>query len=98
MDRLKIIGSEEVERAEELVVLNIERLGRQIVTAIRDHGVRGLLDDGCPRLTELSVLGSRRRPRSSPVAAAVRVAAVHMRWTVVVHGCDVVGRWWRWVG
>jgi hypothetical protein len=73
-----IIGSEKVERAKELVVFNVKRLRSQVVAAVSDQvGVRGLLDDGCPRLTELPVLSSRRRPRRSPVATAVRVA-VHV--------------------
>lgn len=98
MYRLKIIGSEQVERAKELVVLDVKRLRGQVIATVGDQmGVRGLLDDGCPRLTELPVLSSRRRPRSSPVATAVRVA-VHVRWTVVVHYCDVIDGWWRWVG
>lgn len=78
MYRLKIIGGEQVERAKELIVLNVERFRGQVVTTVSDEVcVRGLLDDGCPRLTELPVLSGRRRPRRSPVAAAVRVA-VHM--------------------
>lgn len=91
-----IISSEKVERAEELVVLDVKRLGGEVVAPIGDQVCkRGLLDDGCSRLTELSVLRGRCRPRCTPVAAGVRVAAVHMRWTVVVHGCGVFGRWWK---
>lgn len=88
---LKIIGGEKVERAEELVILDVKRLCGEVVAAVGDQVCeRGLLDDGCPRLTELPVLCGRRRPRRSSVAAAVRVAAVHVRWTVVVHGCGVL--------
>lgn len=92
---LKIIDGEKVERAEQLVVLDVKRLGSEVIAAVRDEVCeRGLLDNGCPRLTELPVLRGRRRPRRSPVAAAVRVAAVHVRRTVVVHGCGVLCGWW----
>lgn len=98
MDGLEIINGEKVERAEELVVLDVKRLRSEVVAAVRDQVCeRGLLDHGCSRLTELSVLRGRRRPRCTPVAAGVRVAAVHVRWTVVVHGCGVLGGCWRWV-
>jgi len=94
-----VIGSEEVKRAEELVILNVEGFCCQVIAAVSDQVcMRGLLDDGCPRLTELPVLSSRRRPRSSPVAAAVRVTVHMLRWTVVVHYCDGFEGWWRWVG
>lgn len=88
---LKIIDGEKVERAEELVVLDVKRLRSEVVAAVGDEVCeRGLLDNGCPRLTELPILRGRCRPRRSPVAAAVRVTAVHVRGTVVVHDGGVL--------
>lgn len=85
VDGLKIILSEQVERAEHLVVLNVEGAGG-LKVALEGNG-RWWLDVellGCANLAELLLLVLRRDPGRTPRSAAVMVV-------VVLVGIEVLG-------
>lgn len=72
-----IILSEQVEWAEHLVVLNVERAGG-LEIALEGNGRRRLDVEllGCANLTELLLLMLRRDPGRTPRSATVVVAVV----------------------
>jgi hypothetical protein len=67
VNRLKIILSEQVERAEDLVVLDVER-PRGLEVALERNNARGLYDEllGRPYLAELLVVLRSREPGRPP--------------------------------